>query len=42
MGIEKDAELIIAILLMMGLLPFVMAWLERAPDKTEQTRHPHR
>lgn len=38
MGVDEDVALIIVILLVLGLLPFAMAWLERTMDEPNQPR----
>lgn len=38
LGVDEDAELIIVILLVMGLLPFALVWLERTMDKPSKPR----
>ena len=42
MGVGEDAELIVVILVVMGLLPFVMAWLERTLDEPAKPRRRRR
>lgn len=38
MGVDEDVELITGILLVMGLLPFALAWLERTLDEPSTPR----
>lgn len=42
MGVDEDAELIAGILLVMGLLPFALAWLERSLQEPRKPRRRHR
>lgn len=42
MGVDEDAELITAILLVIGLLPFVLAWLEQSLEEPKTPRRPRR